>query len=129
MTPSFGMGAPSKSHMLDADVIVEPFLVPERAGCEGRMEMQSRRAVRRERPRKGRAKHVGLQKPGQSQAAGRVGLLHICGPGLQHAAEIVKVIAIFPRRDLHPIRRPIPDKAKPLQIVAGNGLFKVDDAE
>ena len=52
---------------------------------------------RYDRPRK----DCGLQKPGYAAATGGVCLLHIYRAGLEHAAEVVERVAVFPGRDFH----------------------------
>jgi hypothetical protein len=48
------------------------------------------------------------QEPGHAAAAGGVGLEHVDGAGLEHAAKVEGLVAVLAGRDVHACRAAIP---------------------
>ena len=63
------------------------------------------------------AQSGGLQEAGDAAAARGVGLQHVHRAGVQHAAEVKGVIAIFAGRDVHAGRAAVANQPQTFQIV------------
>jgi hypothetical protein len=87
--------------LLDASIVAEIFAVPHRqsgaaGGAYAAPEHSERKAADHERRRE-----CGVKEPGDAGAARGVGLWHVHGAGVQHAAEIEMVEAVIAGRDVH----------------------------
>ena len=68
-----------------------------------------------------------LQETRIPAATSRIRLLHIYGAGCQHAAEIIEVVSILSRGDIHHRGSPLADKGEPWEIVSRYRLLEPAD--
>ena len=97
--PSTGVSDAVEQHPFDADVVVEILDVAAGAGRRSRGERAATGHSGRTATGCGPGtERRDLQKAGDAAAASRVGLQHVHGPGLEHAAEVAQVVSRIRRR-------------------------------
>ena len=64
------------------------------------------------------------QEAGDPAAAGRVGLEHVDGAGLEHPAEIGQVVAVLAGGDVHAGRAAVAEQPQPVEVVGGDRLLE-----
>ena len=116
-----------EQHVLDPNMIVKPFEMPQPRRRTGHVQMQGRRAVPGQIDVKRLAQRRDLQEGGDAAAAGHIGLLHVDGLCLQHVADIVDGVGIFAGRDFHAGRSPLAARAQASQIVGRDRFLEPAD--
>src|SRR6185312_16826441 len=113
-----GHGRAVEQHRLDAHMVMEPFEMAQPGDGAAGMQMQGGRGMGGEVEAARGAQRADLEKAGETAAPCRVGLQHIDGLGIEHAAEIEAVIAILAGGDLHAVRRPRANEVQLVEMVA-----------
>src|SRR5262245_26276994 len=81
-----------EQQLLDPRVVVEVLDVAEpRHGAPG-VRVYARRGVRGQRQPERVAERARLEESGDATASGRIGLQHVYGAGLEHPAEVDRVV-------------------------------------
>ncbi len=119
-----GIGNAVEQALLDPDVVVEVLEVDEPVERERRMQMDRRTAVQRQRQVVRPAQTVDAQQLGDPSAPGHVGLEHVDGAGLEHPAEVERVIPVLAGGDRHAGGSVVAHGVQALEVLGADRLLE-----
>src|SRR5579859_1503816 len=108
---------PVKEHLLDPNVVEKIFQMPERPSCAANMQVHCRSSVRRERHAIRLAQSGSFQEAADACTASRIGLQHIYRAGIEHSAEIPRIVAVLSGGDLHRRWSAVAHEPQALEII------------
>ena len=91
-------------------MIVEIFEILQRSNRTRNVRVQRRRRMTGKKQVMGLAERGNLQKTSDTSAPRHIGLQDIYRAGLDHFAEVEKIISVFSRRNFHAGRRALADR-------------------